>query len=592
LRLNSRFEGQAEYSVVMLARLRIPRRRPINPGLAAIAGLVVAWALLMHALGWGQLAHYAQVRALSDGQSRIDRWHWETKDKAWIDGHFYSVKAPGLAFLTLPAYLGLEAAGAQGLADDAASNARAADTRHWIPINDWPYAEHGYRASRAARVTERVETGTPMVWSLGLVGALIPAAVLLGLVRSLGDRIEPGFGTAAAITLGLCTVVMTFASEYFPHVIAATLGFGAFAVLFRERRAPPRTELVSVAGLLAGLGVTFEYPLALVGAILFVYALARRAPRLPRAAAYALGAFLGALPVLLFNQWAFGSPLQFAYGDAVAVQGLHGHTQLGLNDDGFFGISVPEPGNALDLLIASRGLLTLTPVLAIAVAGAVLMRRRGFRAESTVILAITAAYFVYNAGYWLPFGGGTPGPRFLVPTLPFLALGLAVAWRRWPALTLGLAIPSAIFMVAASITLPLIGELGTWIWAERLSDGDLEHTLLTALGVHESWIGMALVLIAIVIAVTLAIAATPRTSVGEIRTALAAVAGWAAISTLGPALAGDPVTPISGGGQETLALIGAGTLSAFATLLVLRYRELRSGRAVRPAVVPAPAPAD
>jgi hypothetical protein len=568
-------------------------RLPVRAGLAAIAVLAVAWALLMHALGWGQLANYAQVRALAEGQPQIDRWHWETKDKAYVDGHFYSVKAPGLSLVTLPAYLAVDATGAQSLADDAARNARAADTHHWIPVNEYPYPEHGYSASRAARVTERVETGTPIVWSLALVGALIPAVVLLLLVRSLGDRIEPGFGTAAAITLGLCTVVMTFASEYFPHVIAATLGFGAFAVLFRERRGPPNTELVAAAGLLAGLGVTFEYPLGIAGAILFVYALARTAPRLPRAAAYGLGALLGAAPVLIFNQWAFGSPLQFAYGDAVSVQGLTGHAELGLNDQGFFGISLPRPGDALDLLIASRGLLTLTPVVAMGIAGAALMRRRGYRAESNVILAIAAAYFLYNAGYWLPFGGGTPGPRFLVPTFPFLALGLAVAWRRWPALMLGLAIPSAVFMVAASLTLPLIGELGTWIWAERLSDGDLEHTLLTALGVHESWIAMAPVLFAIALAVGLAVVATPSPSIEKVRTALAAVAAWAAISVFGPTVAGDPVTPISGGdGPWTLGLIGAGALGACATLLVLRYRALRARRAPRPAVMPAPAPAD
>ena len=34
--------------------------------------------------------------------------------------------------------------------------------------------------------------------------------------------------TAAAITLGLATIVATFAAEYFSHVIAATLGFGGF----------------------------------------------------------------------------------------------------------------------------------------------------------------------------------------------------------------------------------------------------------------------------------------------------------------------------------------------------------------------------
>ena len=50
---------------------------------------------------------------------------------------------------------------------------------------------------------------------------------------------------------------------------------------------------------------------------------------------------------------------------------------------------------------------------------------------------------IYDSGYWLPFGGGSPGPRFLIPMLPFLAVGLACAWRRFPATTLALAVPSA-----------------------------------------------------------------------------------------------------------------------------------------------------
>ena len=70
-----------------------------------------------------------------------------------------------------------------------------------------------------------------------------------------------------------------------------------------------------------------------------------------------------------------------------------------------------------------------------------MMRRDGHRAEANTILAIAAAYFIYNSGYWLPFGGGTPGPRFLIPALPFVALGLPYTYRRLPALTLGLAIP-------------------------------------------------------------------------------------------------------------------------------------------------------
>ena len=99
------------------------------------------------------------------------------------------------------------------------------------------------------------------------------------------------------------------------------------------------------------------------------------------------GALIGALPMLVFNQWALGSPFHLAYSNAVDVQGISGHDVLGLNSAGFFGIDVPTPENAIDLLLAGKGMLTLTPILVAAVLGVVLMRRRGHRAEVNVIVA-------------------------------------------------------------------------------------------------------------------------------------------------------------------------------------------------------------
>src|SRR3954447_21602593 len=471
-----------------LRRMAEPVRA--RPGLAAIACLGIAWGLVMHTMGWAQLAHFAQVRALADGRPSIDPWHWQTKDKAWVDGHFYSVKAPGLPLLTLPEYLALDAADAWSVSRDAAQNASQADHPQWAPPgHSYPYVlQYGFDPQRAMRVEGQVEDETAMVWALTLLGAVIPAILLLVLVRWAAERIEPGYGTAAAITLGLGTIVMTFAAEYFSHVASAALGFAAFAILYREREGPPRLAAVAAAGFVAGLAVTFEYPLGLLGAILFAYGLSRRAPRPPRALAYGAAAVIGAAPALAFNAWALGSPFDFAYSGAVAVQGYTGHAVLGLNDPGFFGIGLPRPGAALDLLVASRGVLTLTPVLAVAVAGAFLMRRGSRRVEANVILAVAATYFIYNAGYWLPFGGGTPGPRFMIPALPFLALGLAVAYRRMPALTLAMAIPSAILMLAGSMTYPLLGENGTGTWARDLSNNVLEHTVLTVAGVRNGWL--------------------------------------------------------------------------------------------------------
>ena len=550
-----------------------------RPGLAAIACLGIAWGFVMHSMGWAQLAHFAQVRSLADGQANIDRWHWQTKDKAWVDGHFYSVKAPGLPLITLPEYMALNAAGAWSVSKDAAENASHAAHPRWTPPGRaYPYVmQYGFDPHRAMRVEAQVENETPMVWALTLLGAVIPAIALLLLVRWAGDRIQPGYGTAAAVTLGLGTILMTFAAEYFSHVASAALGFGAFAILFREREGPPRLLTVAAAGLVAGLAVTFEYPLGLLGVILFVYALSRPAPRLPRALAYGAAAVVGASPALAFNWWALGSPLDFAYSSAVAIQGLSGHAVLGLNDPGFFGIGVPQPSAALDLLVASRGILTLTPVLVVALVGAVLMRQNERRAEANVVLAVAAAFFIYNSGYWLPFGGGTPGPRFLIPAMPFLALGWAVSYKRLPALTLAMAIPSFLLMFVGSMTFPLIGQNGTSTWAGELGNGILEHTLLTVVGVGNGWLAAAPVVAALVTAIVLTARATPRVRLSDARLATGALAAWVLVFVFGPTIAGDPVTPLHDGTAALTLVAGAAAISAV-TIAVLRYRERRDER--------------
>ena len=175
-----------------------------------------------------------------------------------------------------------------------------------------PFQSYGFSRDRARHVEAKVANTTAIVWALTLLGAVLPAIGLLFMVRWVAERIEPGYGAAAAITLGIGTIVMTFASEYFDHIASAALGFAAFVLLFSEREGPPRLALVAAAGLLAGLAVCFEYPLGLLGIVLFGYALAR-APRLRRGATYAAAAATGAAPALLYNLWSLGSPLRFAY---------------------------------------------------------------------------------------------------------------------------------------------------------------------------------------------------------------------------------------------------------------------------------------
>ena len=240
--------------------------------------------------------------------------------------------------------------------------------------------------------------------------------------------------------------------------------------------------------------------------MLFGYALARP-DRLRRGAVYGVAAAVGAAPALLYNLWSLGSPLRFAYSHAVAVQGRSGHEELGLNSAGFFGITRPRPDAALELLMSGRGLLTLTPVLVMGVVGAVLMWRRGHRAEAGVIGAVTAVYFLYNAGYWQPMAAGLPA-RVLDPGAPLPGARPGARLPAVQATTLGLAIPSGLRWWPRRSPTRCWAMHSTGIWVTGSARGS-SSTPCSRRGGHEPWLAVLPVLAAIAAAVSFAAGATP-----------------------------------------------------------------------------------
>ncbi|MEP6977061.1 MAG: hypothetical protein ABI948_03320 [Thermoleophilia bacterium] len=332
-----------------------------------------------------------------DGSLRIDRYADETGDEALYGGHVYSDKAPGISFLAVPTVAAMHAAGAR----------------------DAPWRSEA------------------LLWIARVVTGGIAYLAALALVRLGAERLRRGTGDRAAVAFGLGTLALPLAGTTVGHLAAGALAFGAFLLVMARSRLSNRLLLGS--GALAGTSVLFEYQAALAGAVVLAYVLVRS-----RSARSALLFVAGALPaaaVLAAYDWsAFGSPFHLSYR-YVTEQFITEQRS------GFFGIHAPRLHGVQELLMGRHGVFLEQPILVLAAAGLVLLWRRGLRTEALACGAVTLLFALLSAGYFDPYGGVSPGPRFLVPALPFLALGLADAFARWPRLTALVTVYSAAAML-------------------------------------------------------------------------------------------------------------------------------------------------
>jgi hypothetical protein len=531
--------------------------------LAAILLVGLAYATMIQSFSWNQTSHYDLIRSLDKDGTTIDAYQQDTGDKVLYKGHYYSARAPGLALFALPFYDTLNLVNADALA----------------------------RESQAQRSDDE------MIYFIGLWANVLPGLLLLLLVWRTAERFEPGYGVAAAVALGLGTLVLPLSTMLFSHVFTAFLGFAAFALMLRERDGPPSPMLLGLAGLAMGYAVTSEYPLFFVAVVLGLYLLSRRDALSPlgvarRAGAYISGGVLGIVPLLLYNHYAFRSWTHLAYSD---VPRQH---------KGFFGIGVPSLKVLATLLFDSRGLLTISPVLLMGAIGTVLLYKRGKRAEALSIAGICLCYVGYNSGYYLPFGGGFMGPRFLTTMLPFLAVPIAIALKRFPGPTIALAAASIATTAIATITHPLTGyETEAVVWARYLGEGFFQPTIASAFGLGRGWGGIWPFFLAVGGGLLLAAWATPRLrlSGAALAAGAAALLAWALFAAIAPTVLGidhQGLLSIVKAGDHTALHKGFGSyplrtlapIAAAAGLLALGAMRLLRNEPGPPPERPAAAP--
>jgi hypothetical protein len=285
----------------------------------------------------------------------------------------------------------------------------------------------------------------PLVWlahlwpALGLVHTALLLNPLLTahtavLIYRAGRRLtwSPGAALASALIFGLASMAWPYTQGLFsdPACGWGLLG-GAYGLLAHQQSGRKRYLLGS--GLAWGVAYLTR-PINLLTLPIFLLGLfwlfRSREPARAQAESGAT-AFLAALqhhrrPLITFlipviaaglvslwwNWTRYGNIWESGYVESEAFSAPWG--------DGLYGL----------LLGPARGLFWYNPALLLAFLGVGWFWRRA-RPWLGVVLAICLLYVMVYSKWYMWHGGYSWGPRFLAPTLPFLALLSGPAWAHW-----------------------------------------------------------------------------------------------------------------------------------------------------------------
>ena len=211
-----------------------------------------------------------------------------------------------------------------------------------------------------------------------------------------------------AILYGLTTLAWPYASTYFSQPLVGLMLLTAVLLL----RVGKNIYFILGAGIALGWAILTRLDtLPLVFAI-YIYAY-YQFQRLKMSRYNLLSRFIlltvtftfTIMLFLLFNQLRGGSLLL----DSYAGEGWTGDFR-----EGSYGL----------LFSTRRGILFYSPLVILAIPGLVSLWRKGWQAETALIVALFMIQIFIYASWWVWDGGRVWGPRFLVSTHPFLILGV------------------------------------------------------------------------------------------------------------------------------------------------------------------------
>jgi hypothetical protein len=361
----------------------------------------IIYSLFVHWVGWDETSRFDLTRAIVEEKTiNIDQYKDNTGDRAYFKNHYYITASPGSSFLSVPMYA------TYSFIYKSFFPINPNETQEKLFINETfnkafiiTYIDQGFFISSSMIILQ--------IFNSAFFGAML-VILFYRVVSKLSTNNKHRI--FITIILGLASPVLAYSTTFYGTIIATFLGFLSFYLLFLRKNS---IAFYFLAGLVVGYSIVVNYMMIILAFALTVLAFYYNKKNVKW---YLIGAVIGILPLLIYNYLIFGNifELTLFYTDKTVWPTI---TQNVL-------------GNLFDFVAQNyaylagtyRGLFFYYPVLIFSLVAFYLFSRK-FKPETLVIIFIFISFLLFSPTRWW-MGGGTFGPRYLLPTIPFLVLPL------------------------------------------------------------------------------------------------------------------------------------------------------------------------
>jgi hypothetical protein len=213
-------------------------------------------------------------------------------------------------------------------------------------------------------------------------------------------------------SLGFSTLLWPFATYYFQHDVSAMFVLASVYLALKVKRNQEsglQSKLILFCGLAVACGLLVDYIDAIMIPFIAIYFL-YLTRKLGKVLYYLVGAAVGIFTIMAYNFVAFGDPLK--------------NSQNLYDGKPFLGdFSTPIlNGLFMNFLSPYRGLFFYCPLVILAPAGYYLLLRKSKKDRPQILFLMTIMLsIVIPYSLWQDVTAGVSfGPRFLIPSIPFL----------------------------------------------------------------------------------------------------------------------------------------------------------------------------